>query len=205
MLHISVSAPVSVNNKQRARVYREGVATVMTWEAVGAVMSGEFDLCAAAVFRILGKEVATVDEFVMEVSLGQKWFAPSDAKSLLEALKRSGSVEVRDGYVRPSPRLSEVEVPLAYRPTKDILNSNVPDEARKNGGEPAADPFPSLVDAATAAGVQRREFIQECNRISRDLDIDISAAALIALRDAGVDISAHLGRVRGWISGVTPS
>lgn len=200
-----------ITNNVRAYI---GDATVMTAEGVRVRMTGEMDLCAAAVFRILGKEVATVDEFVMEVSLGQKWFAPSEAKTLLEVLRKSGSVEVRDGYVRPAPRLSEVEVPLAYRPAKEILSAAPaekdaePKAVKKGPGaerKEGQDPFPALVAAATEAGVQRREFIQESNRISRELDIDISAAALIALRDAGVDIGPHVGRVRAWISGVTPS
>ena len=64
-------------------------------------MTEEIRLCAAALFRILGKDVATVDEFVMEVSLGQKWFSPSEAKTLLEVLRRCGAkpvLSVYDGF-----------------------------------------------------------------------------------------------------------
>ena len=174
----------------------------MTGYGVTRGMTEEIRLCAAALFRILGKDVATVDEFVMEVSLGQKWFSPSEAKTLLEVLRRCGAVEARDGYVRPSGDLSGTEIPLGYRPPRDILETKCQTQKDEGG-----DPFPSLVSAAAEAGVQRREFIQESNRIHRDLGIDISAAALIALRDAGVDIAPHVERVRSWIrgSGITPS
>lgn len=172
-------------------------------------MTGELELCAAAFFRTVGKDVVTADEFVMEISLGQKWFAPSKAKALLAAMVGAGVLESKDGYIRPSKDLSAVDVPLAYRPARDILTAGrAPSEApKKESRAPeGGDPFPALVNVAAEAGVQRREFVQECNRVHRGLGIDIAVAALIALRDAGVDIGPHAERVRAWIVGqVTPS
>ena len=163
-------------------------------------MTGELELCAAAFFRTIGRDVATSDEFVMEASLGQKWMSPSEAKELLSAMVRSGVLDMRDGYLRPKADLSGIDVPLAYRPPKDILLS-----AKK--AVPAQDPedlFPELMAAAAEAGVGRREFIQECNRLQKRLDVDVCAAALIVLRDAGADISPYSGRVYRRLS-VTPS
>lgn len=164
-------------------------------------MAGELETCAAAFFRTVGKDVATADEFVMEVSLGQKWMSPADAKRLLELLVGQGVLERRDGYVRPRADLSGVDVPLAYRPPAGILDMAAPAK------EGAADPFPGLMAVAEGAGIPRREFVQECNRIQKGLGIDISAAALIALRDAGADIGPHVPRVRAWVIGsrVAPS
>ncbi len=171
-------------------------------------MTGELETCAAAFFRTVGKDVVTTDEFVMEVSLGQKWMTPSDAKTLLGVLKASGAVEVKDGYVRPGRDIGAVDVPLVYRPPKDILEM----APATTGGEKcqtvdvAKDVFPSLMDVAVNAGLQRREFIQECNRIQKGLDIDIGVAALIVLRDAGVDITPYVDPVYDWVrsSGLTP-
>lgn len=175
----------------------------MTAERVTRGMTGEMGVCAAAVFRLLGKDVATENEFVMEVSLGQKWFPPTEARALLDALAAAGAVEVRDGYVRPAGDTLGIDVPLGYRPPRDILTRTARSE---RGDRPPSDPFPALVGAAEAAGVPRREFIQECNRIHRVLGIDISAAALVALRDSGVDIRPHVALVRSWVSApVAPS
>lgn len=172
---------------------------------MGSGMTGELELCAAAFFRTIGKDVTTPDEFVMEVSLGQKWMSPSDAKALLGLLTEAGIVEVKGGFVRPAGDLSGVDVPLAYRPAADILSTKV--EGRVEPSDPAADPFPGLMEVAAGAGMQRREFVQECNRIQKALGIDISAAALIALRDAGVDVGPYVPAVRDWVmsSGVAPS
>ncbi len=171
-------------------------------------MTGELEMCAAAFFRTIGKDVATADEFVMGVSLGQKWMAPTDAKNLLRTMTAKGVLSSRDGFIRPSFDISSVDVPLAYRPPKDILSANVPEEPKKapaeTGGE---DMFPKLMDVAVGAGMQRREFIQECNRIQKRLDVDISVAALIALRDGGVPVDPYVDRVYGQVrdSRIAPS
>ncbi|MDO5852795.1 MAG: DUF2240 family protein [Thermoplasmata archaeon] len=170
-------------------------------------MTGDLELCAAAFFRTVGKDVATTDEFVMEVSLGQKWMSPSEAKDLLKALVSAGVLEQRDGYLRPKADLSGIDVPLAYRPPKDLAKAPKKDVPAPSPKQDDGDMFPKLMDVAAGAGVQRREFIQECNRIQKRLDVDICAAALIVLRDSGVDISPYVEGVYGRISSsrVTPS
>ena len=86
-------------------------------------MAEELEVCAAAYFRSIGKDVTTTEEFVMGASLELKWMSPSDAKLLLALLVRKGIVSQRDGYVRPATDLSAVDVPLAYRPPKELTES----------------------------------------------------------------------------------
>jgi hypothetical protein len=141
--------------------------------------------CAAAFFRATGKDVTTSEGFVMGVSLELKWMAPSDAKRLLAMLVKEGVLEQRDGYVRPAADLSSVDVPLAYRPPADILEvGSKPKEAPK-------DMFHILLDKAIESGMERKEFTQACNRITRELNIDMAASALIVVRDRGVDIGPY--------------
>ena len=167
-------------------------------------MSGDLELCAAAFFRGIGKDVATTDEFVNGVSLVQKWMPPSAAKRLLSAVATAGVVTVRDGYVRPGADLSAVDVPLAYRPPKDILNAptDVPAPESRDAGERKGESvLEQLMNDAAAAGMQRRAFVQECNRIQKRLDIDVCVAALLVMRDAGIDIGARAEQVYAWIAG----
>ena len=56
-----------------------------------------------------------------------------------------------------------------------------------------------LMDKAVEAGMQRRDFIQSCNRIQKRLDIEIGVAALIVLRDAGTDVTPYLDAVYGSV------
>ena len=155
-------------------------------------MSEKLRECAAAYFRATGKDVTTADGFVMGISLELKWMPPSDAKRLLAHMVKAGVLEQRDGYVRPASDLSGIDVPMAYRPDPAILEEPVPAPAKK---EAPADMFHVLMDAAVAAGMERKDFVQGSNRISRDLNIDIAAAALIVLRDNGIDMSPYVGDV----------
>ena len=166
-------------------------------------MTDELGVCAAAYFRSIGKDVSTTEEFVMGVSLELKWMPPSDAKLLLAAMVGSGAVTQRDGFVRPAADPGSVDVPLAYRPPKELvegLRAKCQTPKKKNHGAPGAeDLFPRLMDVAVSAGMQRRDFIQSCNKIQKRLDIEVAVAALIVLRDAGVDVSPHLDAVYGSI------
>ena len=155
-------------------------------------MSDKLRECAAAFFRATGKDVTTADGFVMGISLELKWMPPSEAKRLLALMVKAGVLEQRDGYVRPASDLSAIDVPMAYRPDPKILEALVPAPAKKKA---PADMFHVLMDAAVSAGMERKDFVQGSNRISRDLNIDIAAAALIVLRDNGIDMSPYVGDV----------
>lgn len=171
-------------------------------------MAGDLEMCAAAFFRTVGKDVATPDEFVMGVSLGQKWMTPSDAKTVLNTMTASGVLVSSGGYIRPGKSIDGLDVPLAYHPPKDLAAScaknAAPAPARKDAAKQPKDMFHLLMDAAVDAGIQRREFIQECNRIQKTLDIDIAVAALIVLRDKGVPIGRYADKAYGLAS-ITPS
>ncbi len=166
--------------------------------AVG--MPDDLELFTAAFFRVSGKDVMTPEEFVTGVSLKQKWMAPGAAKALLSKLIMEGVVESKGGYVRPTGDLSGIEVPLAYRPPKDILEAPAGEVPAQHN----ADAFQGLVAAAEAAGIDRGEFIQRSRQVSKRLDVEMCAAALIALRESGVDASGHADAVYGEIR-IAPS
>lgn len=158
-------------------------------------MTDETVTCAAAFFRSIGKDVATADEFVMGTSLEMKWMAPSDSKLLLAHLVSSGALRKDGVYIRPAFDVSSVDVPLAYRPSKELVESArstktiaAKTDAPVREKKASPDLFQRLMDVAVSNGMQRRDFIQSCNKIQKRLDIDIGAAALIVLRDNGTDI-----------------
>lgn len=180
----------------------EGIDSLITTERIGWCMTDELTTCAAAFFRSIGKDVTTAEEFVMTASLEMKWMSPSDSKLLLSALV-SGGVLVRKGdFVRPSADLGAVDVPLAYRPSQEIMDTIHRKPEQKNPGhadrgtaDAQPDPFHILMDRAVEAGMERRDFIQSCNKIQKRLNIDIGAAALIVLRDNGTDIAPYADMV----------
>lgn len=171
-------------------------------------MADELTVCAAAYFRSIGKDVTTPEEFVMGTSLELKWMSPSDSKLLLSAMVRAGVVTQKDGYVRPASDLGAIDLPLAYRPPKELVESLHGSKSQTSEKAPAqkkqadtADVFPMLMERAVEVGMQRRDFIQSCNRIQKRLDIEIGVAALIVLRDAGADVSPYLDAVYDSVKG----
>ena len=158
-------------------------------------MTDELTLCAAAFFRSIGKDVTTSDEFVMISSLELKWMSPSDSKLLLKTLLSEGIVEKKGEYLRTAEDLSGLDLPLAYKPSPELLQrlhtaSKAPE---KKEGE--TDLFHVLMNIANSNGIPTRDFVPACSRIQKRLDIDITVAALIVLRDNGVDVSDFVNSV----------
>ena len=61
--------------------------------------------------------------------------------------------------------------------------------------------FHVLRDVATAAGLNGGLFVRDSNTIQKRLNVDISVAALIVLRDSGISIEEYAERVYRAISG----
>ena len=162
-------------------------------------MADELTVCAAAYFRSVGKDVTTPDEFVMITSLELKWMSPSDSKILLKMLLETGILNKKGDFVRTASDLSGLDIPLAYRPSQDLMgmihSGKAPVKAPEPKKDVAPDMFHVLMDVAKEKGIQTKDFVPACSRIQKRLDIDIAAAALIVLRDNGVDISPYIGDV----------
>jgi hypothetical protein len=151
-------------------------------------MPDEFTVCAAAFFRTIGKDVTTSDEFVMISSLELKWMSPSEAKLLLKALLDRGVLVKKGNFVRPAADLSGIDLPLAFRPSPALIEAMHSKPAPPKT-EPSPDMFHVLMDIAKQKGMETRDFVPACTRIQKRLGIDVSAAALLVLRDNGADIS----------------
>ena len=160
-------------------------------------MTDEFTICAAAFFRNKGKNVITESEFLMVISMDLHWMPYSKGKTLLSNLLAKNIIVKNGDYLKPNFEVSDVDVPVAYRPSENLismLSQSQPEKAASNA--PAdGDLLPSMIAAATDAGVEKRTFISESNSISKRLDIDMLIAALIVLRDKGIDIAPFTDRV----------
>lgn len=164
-------------------------------------MSNELETCLAALFLNKGKDVLTVKEFAMYVSLDLRWMQVKDANHLMEVFLKEGMLSRSGEYLKPAIDISSIDVPVAYRPSESlltILKENVP------APEPVANNdnvFSQLINMAVEQGMEKGTFISECNKISKRTNIDIEVAALMVLRDKGVDIAPYLDGVRAIILG----
>ena len=160
-------------------------------------MTDEYTVCAAAFFRNKGKNLISETEFLMAISLDFHWMPYGQAKQLLSILLSKGILVKNGELLKPTFEISEVEVPVAYRPSEALMSSLSKSAPAKTESKPAgdADLLPSMIAAAGEKGLEKRIFISEANSLSKKLGVDMLVAALIILRDEGVDITSYANRV----------
>ncbi|MEM0343495.1 MAG: DUF2240 family protein [Thermoplasmata archaeon] len=138
----------------------------------------------ALLFRRKGKEALTEKEFVFSASMDLRWFSPKDAQRLLDLGLTGGYLKKKDGNLLPTFDLSSVEVPLDYRPSKEMLD-NVP---KKH-----LDLFSEVVEKIVKTkAVPKREVVSRVNKKQELLGIDVEPAVLLVASDYGVGLDNSL-------------
>jgi len=145
----------------------------------------------AMLFRQRGKKTMTEKEFLFGASIDFHWFPYPEAQKMLDMAKSTQLVTEDVGELKPTFDVGSVDVPVGFRPHKDILKNMVP---KKEEGL-----FPQLLREAESRGVKRRDFISQCNRIQDHMDVDVEVASLLILRDKGVETRPFLSEARELI------
>lgn len=156
-------------------------------------MQDDLFLCAAALVRNKGKSVFSETDILMGMSMDLRWMTYSDAKAVLNAMISQKVMERNGDVIRITFDASSYDVPVAYRPTEQLIASAKTSKKSEpvQKPEPAEKPkdvMPVLMKMASEVGMERKDFMAKCNNINRSVGIYIEAAALIVLRDAGADI-----------------
>jgi hypothetical protein len=140
----------------------------------------ELQKSIAVLFRRKGKELLTEGEFVSSASFDLRWFPPKDAQRLLDAGITGGYLEKRNGSLIPTFDCSSIDVPLDYRPSKEIFNEAV----RK-----PRDLFSEVVERIVKTkSVPKREVVSRVNKKQEMLGIDVEPAVLLVASDYGVSL-----------------
>lgn len=151
----------------------------------------ELRYAIALLFRRKGRDELTEREFVLSASMDLRWFPPRDAQRLLQLGLETKLLESHGGNLRPAFDLGSVEVPRDFIPTAKTLDVATP------VGE---DVFLRIVDALVAATKSdRRAVIATINGVQEKMDVDVEVAALIAARQAGLDVEPFLGPVKAHL------
>lgn len=175
----------------------------------------ELQKTVTVVFNRKGKKLLSEREFINALFFELKWADPSgagrieakEAQRILEAAMRQGLLELSDGYVKPTFDLKSVEVPLNYKPTKDLLKEmgeggSAPAEAipASPKGEKKAEPMPVfsvlIDDIAAKSGWNKRDVVSRINKVVERLSVDAEVAALLIGKDVGVDVRKYLLEVK---------
>jgi hypothetical protein len=109
----------------------------------------------AAAFRHLRKERLQKVEFIYYISIDRKWMNKDQAALLLERARDEGLITQVDGAWIPAFDPAEVEIPLGFRPSADVLEKH--------------DPVERLVgEIAQKAGADTKSIYAEMNMIISD-------------------------------------
>jgi len=164
-------------------------------------MPDELEICLAALFLNKGKDVITIKEFTMYVSLDLRWMQTKDADTLMKILVEKKLMSRSGEYLKPAIDTSSIDVPVAYRPSDrllTILKNHISEQpAAKKNNDPGL--LPALINKALDLGAEKGSFISECNKISKKMDIDMEVAALMILKEKGADVTPFIGDVRTFI------
>lgn len=148
-------------------------------------MSDDLRYAVAMLFRQRGRRSMTEKEFLFGASIDLHWFPYPVAQKMLDATKAAGLVIEDNGQLKPGFDVSTVDVPVGFHPDKDMLKNAAP--KKKEEGL-----FPRLVALAECMGINKRDFISQCNRIQDHMDVDIEVASLLVLQDRGGDVRPYL-------------
>jgi hypothetical protein len=151
----------------------------------------ELRYAIALLFRRKGREELTEREFVLSASMDLRWFPPRDAQRLLQLGLETKLLESHGGNIRPAFPLDSVEVPRDFVPTAKSLEVATP---------VSEDVFLRIVDAMVAATkTDRRSVIATINGVQEKMDMDVEVAALVAARQAGLEVGSFLESVKAHL------
>jgi hypothetical protein len=146
----------------------------------------------ALLYKRKGKEFLSEREFVFSASMEARWFSPKDAQRLLDAGITGGYLQKKNGNLFPTFDFSKIDVPLDYKPTKEVL-----DEVPKA----VQDFFSEIVDRIVKTkSVSKREVVSKVNKKQELMGIDVEPAALLVASDYGLSVeSAFIERAASEI------
>lgn len=106
----------------------------------------------AAPFRHMRKGSLRKSEFVFFIAIEKKWLNKDAAEVLIRRAEDEGLIEVNDGVITPCFPLSEVDIPLGFKPPAGLLDR--------------ADPVQEMIARiATALNRSQPEVVAELNEI----------------------------------------
>ncbi len=147
---------------------------------------GELETCLAVLFKRKGKNILSEKEFVFSASIDFRWFTPKEAQALLELGIKKGLLAKTDGFVKPNFDYKESDVPLSFRPSKEVLK-----EEREDLSLFAL----ILARISEKSGMKKRDAVAKINRLQEKLGVDVEVAGLALAKDLGVDTSDLIPKV----------
>lgn len=136
----------------------------------------------AFAYRRKGVDAMPGTELRLLLAYDLRWFAPEDAKRVVQRALEAGLLRDDGGSLRPAFDIAAVDIPLNFRPGTHVLEEEI-------GALPAPrapEPQPATPPPQADASIERAA---EEERRKRGLLLSLDAARLIVRRRAGEDVT----------------
>lgn len=133
----------------------------------------------AFAYRRKGVDAMAGTELRLLLAYDLRWFAPEDAKRVVQRALDAGLLRDDAGALRPGFDIAAVDIPLNFRPGTHVLEEEI-------GALPAPRAPPPVPAPQPDSAIERAA---EEERRKRGLLVSLDAARLIVRRRAGEDVT----------------
>ncbi len=141
--------------------------------------SSESDLTYTVSMPFLrkGKDAMKESEFVLALSIDLNWFAPEQAKNVLNQAEKSGLLKREGEMVHPAFDMSKIEIPSGFKPEPGIFEKKTV--------------FDRIIERIiSGTGIEKRKVIALINKKQEELSkmVVIEVSAILVALENGVTV-----------------
>ena len=149
-------------------------------------------LVISAPFKSMRKEQLKKTEIIYFLTIDKRWMNNDQAGKIIRMALDDGLLTESGVFLKPSFSISDVDIPLGYKPSSDILEKEL-------------NPAEILIsDIAAKRGVEPGDVVAEINSIIKNVfddNLEFEAAAVIVARKYHIDFSDKIPLFLKVISG----
>lgn len=143
----------------------------------------------AFAYRRKGLDVMAGTELRLLLAYDLRWFAPEDAKRVVQRALDAGLLLPQGDALRPAFDVAAVDIPLNFRPGTHVLEEEIGALPAPPAPVPPPQPQPDAVVERAAEEERRR----------RGLLLGLDAARLIVRRRAGEDVTGEAAQLEAGL------
>lgn len=148
----------------------------------------ELKKCLSHIF-IYGSKKLSKKDFIFFISMELHWLSPKDAERLLDIALEKELLSLEDGKLKLNFDFGEIEVPIDYHPSRNVLIPSQPEESERAL-------FSTIVDEITShADIEKKDLLSMINKKRERMNISLEVAALLVGMELGTSLSNYVDEV----------
>jgi hypothetical protein len=149
----------------------------------------------ASLFKRKGKESIKQKELELLISMELRWFNPVEAKKIIEYSLNNGVLAANDDELKPNFDISGQEIPIGFRPPKDLMNELEQDQGSL---------FMQLVNQiCLSTGMDETKVIADINSKQAQMEgyVTLEVIAILYAKEHEVEIERFTEQVKNKLLG----